>query len=364
MSSRVFNFGPGPAMLPTAVMERAQREFLNYRGMGVSVVELSHRSPEFIEIIDRCNSLFRELSGVPDNFKIFYMHGGARMQFASIPMNLMPRVAKPKALYFETGNFAKLARVEAERYGEIIRVVDGESCDYSAIPEFDPAAIDQDAAYAHLTSNNTIYGTRWMDFPDTGDVPLVVDATSELLSRKMDYNQFGLVYAGLQKNLGPSGVAMMVVREDLLGHAMPHTPTMLDFKVSAEQNSLANTTNTFAIYLLMCVLEWLKEQGGVAAMEVINEKKAKILYDVLDNSDFYTAVAHPDFRSTMNVSFHLPDNNVLVDKFITEALTQDMYALKGHALVGGLRASIYNSMPIEGVERLADFMNEFERKNG
>jgi len=364
MSSRVFNFGPGPAMLPTAVMERAQAEFLDYQGMGVSVVELSHRSPQFMEIIDRCESLFRELSGVPDNFKIFYMHGGARMQFSSIPMNFMPRVAKPKALYFETGNFAKLARIEAERYGEIIRVVDGESCGYSAIPDFDPAAIDQDAAYAHLTSNNTIYGTRWMDFPDTGDVPLVVDATSELLSREMDYNQFGLVYAGLQKNLGPSGVAMMICREDLLGHAMPHTPTMLDFKVSADARSLANTTNTFAIYLLMCVLEWLKEQGGVAAMEKVNEQKAKVLYDLLDTSDFYSAVAHRDFRSTMNVSFHLPNNNALAEKFIAEALENNMYALKGHAVVGGIRASIYNSMPVEGVQCLAEFMKEFERKNG
>jgi len=180
----------------------------------------------------------------------------------------------------------------------------------------------------------------------------------------MDYNQFGLVYAGLQKNLGPSGVAIMVCREDLLGHAMPHTPTMLDFKVSAEERSLANTTNTFAIYLLMCVLEWLKEQGGVAAIEKVNEAKAKILYDALDASDFYSAVAHPDFRSTMNVSFHLPNNNALAEQFIAEALEQDMYALKGHAVVGGIRASIYNSMPVEGVQRLADFMKEFERKNG
>lgn len=364
MSSRVFNFGPGPAMLPTAVMERAQAEFLDYNGMGVSVVELSHRSPQFMDIIDRCESLFRELSGVPDNFKIFYMHGGARMQFASIPMNLMPRVAKPKALYFETGNFAKQARVEAERYGEIIRVVDGESCGYSAIPEFDASAIDQDAAYAHLTANNTIFGTRWKEFPNTGDVPLVVDATSELLSREMDYNQFGLVYAGLQKNLGPSGVAMMICREDLLGHAMPNTPTMLDFKISADEKSLANTTNTFAIYLLMCVLEWLKEQGGVAAIEKVNEQKSKILYDILDGSDFYTAIAHPDFRSTMNVSFHLPNNNELAEQFIAEALEQKMYALRGHAVVGGIRASIYNSMPVEGVECLAEFMKEFERKNG
>ena len=364
MSSRVFNFGPGPAMLPTAVMERAQAEFLDYNGMGVSVVELSHRSPEFMDIIDRCESLYRELSGVPDNFKIFYMHGGARMQFAAIPMNFMPRVAKPKALYFETGNFAKQARVEAEKYGEIIRVVDGESCGYSRIPDFSASDIHQDAAYAHLTANNTIYGTRWMEFPDTGDVPLVVDATSELLSRKMDYNQFGLVYAGLQKNLGPSGVAIMVCREDLLGHALPNTPTMLDFKVSADEKSLANTTNTFAIYLLMCVLEWLKEQGGVDAIEEINERKAKILYDVLDNSSYYTPIADKAFRSTMNVSFHLPDNNELAEKFIAEALEQDMYALRGHAVVGGIRASIYNSMPVEGVQRLADFMKEFERKNG
>jgi phosphoserine aminotransferase len=286
------------------------------------------------------------------------------MQFASIPMNLMLRGAKPKALYFETGNFAKLARIEAERYGEVVRVVDGESCGYRAIPSFDPSGIDQEAAYAHLTSNNTIYGTRWQNFPDTGSVPLAVDATSELLSRKMDYNQFGLVYAGLQKNLGPSGVAMMIVREDLLGHAMPHTPTMLDFKASADKNSLLNTTNTFAIYLLMCVLEWLKEQGGVSAIEEINEQKAKILYDTLDGSDFYLPVAHRDFRSTMNVPFHLPNNNELADKFISQALLEGMYALKGHALVGGLRASIYNSMPMDGVQKLADFMREFERKNG
>ncbi len=363
MSSRVYNFGAGPAMLATEVMEKAQAEFLDYNGMGASVIEISHRSREFEAIIDRCDELIRELTSLPDNYKILYVHGGARMQFSAIPMNLLNRKPVKKSLYFETGNFAKMAQKEAARYGEAKIVASSADTGFDRIPEFDPSVVEQDAAYAHITSNNTLYGTRWNSFPETGDVPLVADATSEILSRVIDYSKFGVIFAGFQKNLGPSGMALVLIREDLLGHAMPETPIMLDYKTYADNHSLANTTNTFAIYMLKLMLEWKLERGGVAALEAINNQKSQILYDVLDSSGFYKGVAHPDHRSTMNVTFNLA-NNELLGKFLEQALEQGLYALKGHRAVGGIRASIYNAMPIEGIRSLADFMREFERTNG
>lgn len=363
MSSRVFNFSAGPAMLPTSVMEKAQAEFLDYQGMGASVIEISHRCKEFDQIVDRCDALIRELSGLPDNYKILYAHGGARMQFSAIPMNLLPRSATNKAIYFETGNFAKLARKEAQKYGDIKVLANGESTNYDRILPVAEAEIDQDAAYAHLTSNNTIYGTQWKTFPNAGAVPLVADMTSEIFSRVLDYSQFGVVYAGFQKNLGPSGVALVMMREDLLGNAMPQTPTLLDYQVYADNHSMANTINTFAMYMLMLMLEWKKEQGGIAALQKVNEQKAKTLYDVIDASSFYIGSAQPESRSMMTVTFNLA-NNDLAGKFISEALANGLYALKGHRAVGGIRASIYNAMPLAGVQALADFMQEFERVNG
>lgn len=362
MSDKVYNFGAGPAMLPEPVMAKIQEEFLNFQGMGVSVIEISHRAKEFVTILEEAQALFRELTGLPDNYKILFVHGGARMQFSAIPMNLIGRVDSRKGLYFETGNFAKLAAKDAQAFGDIQTIVSGADTNYDRIPEFDPALITQDAAYVHITGNNTIYGTRWNQFPETGDVPLVADMTSELLSRKIDYSKFGVIYAGLQKNLGPSGMAMIIIREDLLGHAYEQTPILLNYTQCDKDNSLTNTTNTFAIYAIKLVLEWLKEQGGVAAIEKRNEEKAARLYQVIDSSDFYRGVAQPAHRSIMNVSFNLASEE-LEAKFLKEAGATGLYALKGHRNVGGIRASIYNPMPLAGVEKLATFMEEFERNN-
>ena len=361
--TRVFNFGAGPAMLPTAVMEKAQQEFLDYKGMGASVIEISHRSAEFDEIINQADALLCKLANIPENYKILYVHGGAQMQFSAVPMNLINRNPARKAAYIETGNFAKVAAKEAARYGEIKIAASSEATSYDCIPELDISSIDTDTSYIHLTSNNTIYGTRWQNFPDTGDIPLVADMTSELLSRKLDISQFGVIFAGLQKNLGPAGLASVIIREDLLGNALPETPNLLNYKTYADKHSLANTNNTFAIYMMKLVLEWLDDQGGIEAMEAFNDSKAGLLYDVVDNSEFYLATAQQAHRSVMNVTFNLA-NNDLLDKFLSEALAIGLYALKGHRNVGGVRASIYNAMPVEGCQALADFMKEFEKNNG
>jgi len=350
-------------MLPTPVMEQVQAELLDFNNLGVSIIEVSHRSPDFDQLINETDVLLRELMSLPDNYKICYVAGGARMQFSGMPMNLINRVPSRKALYFETGNFAGLARKEAERYANVKIVASGEATNFDRIPDFSPDDIDQDAAYVHLTSNNTLYGTRWNEFPDTGDVPIVADSTSELLSRDIDFTQFGAIYAGFQKNLGPPGIALVVIREDLLGHAMPETPFLLNYEEHVKSHSMANTIDTFAIYVLKLVLEWKKAQGGLSALEKRNDEKAQLLYDCLDASDFYRAVAHPEHRSKMNVTFHFP-NDELLAKFVKEAQANALYALKGHRKVGGARASIYNAMPREGVQALVDFMKEFERVNG
>ena len=368
MTHRVFNFGAGPSGLPTEVMEQAQAELLDYRGMGVSVLEISHRSPEFEAILAESDQLIRELSGLPDNYHILYMQGGANLQFSAVPLNLVQRSATATMQYVNSGNFAGRAIKEAERYGSVDIVASSADSQFDRIPELDVAGIDPASAYLHITSNNTLFGTRWQQFPDTGAVPLVADMTSELFSRVVDYRQFGVVYAGFQKNLGPAGMALVLIRDDLLGDAMPHTPNLLNYGTMAADHSLTNTTNTFAIYMLKLMLEWKQRRGGIAALEAINEQKAALLYKTLDQSAFYRAVAHPEHRSTMNVAFHLavPDaeKDRLQQQFLTEALAHDLYALKGHKLVGGLRASIYNAMPLAGVQALVEFMLEFERTRG
>lgn len=331
--------------------------------MGVSVIELSHRSKEFNDIINRAQELFRELTGLPDNYRVLFVHGGARMQFSVLPFNFASRSPGRKCLYVETGNFAKLAAEEAQAVCDARIIASSAATDYDVIPEVPLELIDQDAAYLHITGNNTIYATRWNRFPETGEVPLIADMTSELLSRKIDYNRFGVVYAGLQKNLGPSGMAMVIVREDLLGHADGSTPTLLNYTQCDKDNSLTNTTNTFAVYAIKLVLEWLKEQGGVEAVEQVNEKKAARLYQVIDADDFYHGIAHPDHRSTMNISFKLPTAE-LDARFLQEADSIGLYALKGYRTIGGARASIYNPMPMAGVEKLASFMESFRQKNG
>jgi phosphoserine aminotransferase len=349
-------------MLPTPVMQKIQQEFLDYQGLGASIVELSHRLPLFKEILDTSESLFRELTGLPDNYKVMFMHGGAQMQFSAVPLNLMSRKSH-KGSYFITGRWGTLAEQEARRYGSTEVLMDGKEFEYRKIPYFDISSLDQNTSYVHMTTNNTLYGTRWHEFPDTKDVPLVADSTSDILSREIDYSRFGVVYAGLQKNLGPSGTALVLVREDLLGKALPETPKLLDYSLIAESQSILNTINVFGVYVTRLVLEWVKEQGGIPEMEKLAEQKSGILYEVLDNSDFYISVAHPDHRSTVNVTFHLEHDQAL-QKFLSESEGEGLFALKGHAAVGGVRASIYNAMPIDAVKQLADFMKEFERTNG
>lgn len=361
--SQVYNFGAGPAMLPVPVMERIRDEFLDFKSMGISIIEISHRAKQFEQVLLDAQERFRQLTELPDNYKILFVHGGARMQFSALPMNLAGRSPSKKCLYVETGNFAKLANKDAKPFGDIRVIANSADTNYSYLPEITGEMVDQDAAYLHMTTNNTIYGSRYNTFPDTGKVPLIADQTSEILSRVIDYSKFGCIYAGLQKNLGPAGTAIVVIREDLLGHASPETPVLLNYEQCAKDNSLTNTANTFAIYVTGLVLDWLQEQGGVAAIEKVNEQKAKTLYDVIDAGDYYRGVIQPEFRGTMNVSFNLPSEE-LEAKFLKEAGALGLYALKGHRSVGGIRASIYNAMPLAGVEALARFMQEFESRNG
>ncbi len=363
MSKQVYNFGAGPAMLPVPVMQQIQEEFLNFQGLGISLIELSHRSKEFEAVINACDALVRDLSNLPENYKILYTHGGAQMQFAGVPLNLLGLKPAHKAVYSETGNFSKLANKEAARYGDIIIASSSADTNYDRIPAFTADMIPADASYAYITSNNTIYGTRYHKYPELGDTPLAIDATSDIFSRPIDWSRVSLMFAGLQKNLGPSGTAVVIVREDLIGHALEKTPSLMDYAVYEKSHSLANTNNTFAIYTMGLVLQWIKDQGGLAAIEKVNEQKAASLYSVIDNSDFYTGTAHPDHRSIMNVTFTLPDEE-LTAAFLKEALENGLYALKGHRNVGGIRASIYNAMPLAGCEALADFMQSFESKNG
>lgn len=359
---RVYNFGAGPAMLPAEVMERVQREFLDYRGIGASVVEISHRSKEFGEIIDRTDELLAELADIPSDYRILYVHGGAQMQFSAVPLNIINRRPARKAAFVLTGNWAVKAAREAGRYGAAAIAASSEDSGFDRIPDFDPAALDPDCSYLHITSNNTLFGTRWHRFPDAGEIPLVADMTSDFLSRRIDVGRFGVIFAGLQKNLGPAGLALVLAREDLLGHALPETPQLLDYQVYAEQHSLANTSNTFAIYVMSLVLEWLKRQGGVDGIEAVNEAKAKLLYERIDGSGFYLGAARPEHRSITNVTFRLADDSRL-DAFLEQAEAAGLYALKGHRAVGGVRASIYNAMPLAGCRALADFMTEFERRH-
>lgn len=363
MNDPVYNFGAGPAMLPFPVMEQIRNELLDYQGMGVSIVEISHRSKEFEAVLARCDALVREVADLPDDYEILYTHGGAQMQFSAVPMNLLPLKPARKAVYSETGNFSRLANVEAQRFGDIAIASSGKDTHYDRLPPFTRAMVGDDVSYAYITSNNTIYGTQYPQYPDMGDIPLVIDATSDIFSRVVDYRKTGVVFAGLQKNLGVSGTALVLVRKDLIGHAMERTPSLLDWAVYQKNHSMANTINTFAIYAMTLVLQWLKDQGGVAAIEQMNERKAATLYEVIDSVDFYRGTAQVEFRSRMNVTFVLPSEE-LTAPFLKEALANGLYALKGHRVVGGVRASIYNPMPLAGCLKLAEFMREFARTHG
>jgi len=363
MSDPVYNFGAGPAMLPFPVMQQIREELLDFNHMGVSVIEISHRSKEFEAVLARCDDLMREIGGIDDSHEILYMHGGAQMQFAAVPLNLLAMKPARKAVYTETGNFSRLANVEAARYGDIVIASSSKDSNYDHLPAFTRDMVDDEASYAFLTSNNTIYGTQYKIYPDMGEIPLVIDATSDIYSRPVDFSKIGVLFAGLQKNLGVSGTAVVVVRKDLIGHAMERTPSLLEYAVNQKNHSMPNTINTFAIYAMSLVLQWIKDQGGLQAMARLNEQKAALLHEVIDHLDFYRSTAQVQDRSLMNVTFVLP-NEELTSLFLKQAQANGLYALKGHRVVGGIRASIYNPMPLAGCRKLAEFMQEFARTQG
>ncbi len=357
--NRVYNFSAGPSMLPEPVLKKAAEQMLNYEGCGMSVMEMSHRSADYEAIIQGAESLLRELMHIPDNYKVLFLQGGASSQFAMIPYNLMKT---GKADYVITGQWSKKAAQEAEKHGVVNRVASSADKTFSYIPELDPATFDKEADYFHITLNNTIYGTRYTSLPDTGDVPIIADISSNVLSEPIDVSKFGMLYAGAQKNMGPAGVTVVIIREDLIGNAKEGTPTMFDYQIHADNGSMYNTPPTYSIYICKLVLEWLKELGGIEAMHKINEAKAKILYDYLDESKMFRGTVEKKDRSLMNVPF-VTDSDELNAKFIKEAKAAGFVNLKGHRSVGGMRASIYNAMPVEGVEKLVAFMKEFEKNN-
>ena len=357
---RVYNFSAGPSMLPEAALKKAAEEMLCHGDSGMSVMEMSHRSKAYEPIIREAEALLRELMVIPDNYKVLFLQGGASSQFAMIPLNLIGKTGK--ADYAITGMWAKKAAKEAARYGTVNKVASSEDAVFNYIPELDKSVFSLDASYFHITSNNTIYGTQFKNFPDTGEVPLIADMSSDILSRVIDVSKFGMIYAGAQKNMGPAGVTVVIIREDLIGNALDITPTMFDYKTHSENDSMFNTPPTYSIYMVKLVLEWVKELGGVAAIEKINNDKAKVLYDFLDSSKMFSGTAAVKDRSAMNIPF-VTGNDETDAKFIKESKAKGFENLKGHRSVGGMRASIYNAMPPEGVTALVEFMKEFERMN-
>lgn len=358
---RVYNFSAGPSMLPESVLKKAAAEMLDYEGSGQSVMEMSHRSKIYGTIIEGAESLLREVMNIPDNYKVLFLQGGASTQFAAIPLNLMTK--SHKADYVLTGQWATKAYKEAARYGEANVVASSKDKTFSYIPKLDPDTFTKDADYFYICMNNTIYGTVYHELPDTGDVPLVADISSCILSKPIDVSKFGILYAGAQKNMAPAGLTIVIIREDLIGNAMDICPTMLNFQTHADNGSMFNTPPCYTIYIAKLVLEWIKNEiGGLENMQKINEKKAAILYNFLDNSNMFHGTVVPEDRSLMNVPF-ITGNADLDAKFVKEATENDFVNIKGHRSVGGMRASIYNAMPIEGVEKLVKFMGEFEARN-
>lgn len=361
MNSRVYNFSAGPSMLPEPVLKCAADEMLNYKGSGQSVMEMSHRSKVFDDIIVRCEELLRKTLGIPSNYKVLFLQGGASSQFAMIPLNLMN--GSGKADFIVTGQWANKAYKEAARYGNARIVASSKDKTFTYIPKTTAADFDQEADYAYICMNNTIYGTKYAELPDVGNLPLIADVSSCILSEPLDVSKFGLIFAGAQKNMGPAGLTVVIVREDLIGHARDITPTMFNYQTHADNRSLFNTPPCYAIYICMLVLEWLEGLGGLEEMAKINRKKAGILYDFLDSSKLFRGTVEKEFRSLMNVPF-VTGSEELDKKAVKEAEAEGFINIKGHRTVGGLRASIYNAMPIEGVEKLVDFLGRFEKANG
>ena len=361
VTTRIFNFSAGPAMLPLPVLEQAQRDLVALPGIGMSVMEISHRSTTFEDLLHSASTGIRDLTGVPSNYKILFLQGGASLQFSMVPMNLLHGGAT--ADYIDTGSWAVKAVKEARRVGTVNVTGSTKADDYARIPSQAELTLTPDAAYVHITTNNTIEGTEWKALPAVAAVPLVADASSDILSGPIDVGRFGLIYAGAQKNLGPSGVTLVIIREDLLARSDDSLPMMLSYKVQAENDSLYNTPNTFGIYILGLVTQWLKSLGGLSAIARINERKAAKLYAEVDRTGFYRGTAQRDSRSVMNVTFRLPSEE-LEKAFGKQATAAGLDGLKGHRLVGGMRASIYNAFPEEGVDALVQFMREFERTHG
>lgn len=358
--SRVYNFSAGPSMLPEAALRKAAEQMLDYEGSGQSVMEMSHRSAEYKAIIENTEALLRELMHIPDNYTVLFLQGGASSQFAMVPLNLMTKSKKMDTVI--TGQWAKKAASEAKKFGEVNIIASSADKTFSYIPKVDKSMFSADADYVHITMNNTIYGTKYHTIPDTGDIPLVADMSSCILSEDFDVTKFGLIYAGAQKNMAPAGLTVVIIRNDLIGHAPESCPTMFDYKIHADNGSMYNTPPTYTIYMCMLVLEWLKSLGGISEIEKINREKAKLFYDYLDNSAMFKGTVVPEDRSLMNIPF-ITGNEEIDAKFVKESKAAGFVNLKGHRTVGGMRASIYNAMPIEGVKSLIEFMKKFELEN-
>lgn len=357
--NRIYNFSAGPSMLPLEVLQKAQSQMLNYEGSGMSVMEMSHRSKVYDAIITKTQERMRKILNIPDNYKVLFLQGGATSQFSMVPLNLLQ---KGKADYVVTGYFADKAYAEAKKYGDITLAGTSKDANYTYIPTQDELNLDKDADYVYLCANNTIYGSEWKYVPETNGVPIVADMSSDILSKPVDVSKYGIIFAGAQKNMGCAGLTVAIVRDDLIGHAKDITPVMMDYAPLADKDSMYNTPPTYAIYILGLVLEWIENMGGLTVMEKRNIEKAQMLYDYLDSSDFYTAGVRKEDRSLMNVTFRAPTEE-LDALFAKESAAAGMSNLKGHRAVGGMRASIYNAMPIEGVETLLKFMKKFEAEH-
>ncbi len=359
MANRIFNFSAGPATLPLPVLKEVQEELLDFRGQGMSLMEMSHRSKTFDDVINEAGAFVRDILDISDDYQVLFLQGGATGQFAAVPMNLI--VDGKAGEYVDSGAWASKAYNEAVKLEKSCRLLaSSKDSNYDHIPT--DFSVGENAAYLHICSNNTIFGTQWQEYPRTGNVPLIADMSSDFYCRRFDPNQFGMFYGGAQKNAGPAGVTIVVIRKDLLERSPKNIPTMFNYKIFAEKNSMYNTPPTFAIYVVGLVMKWIKSQGGIDKVEAVNRKKAQMIYDALDASDFYKPHARKNSRSLMNITWRCP-NEDLEKKFVAEAMELKMSGLKGHRSVGGIRASIYNAMPMEGVVRLVEFMKDFERRN-
>ena len=358
--NQVYNFSAGPSVMPESVLRTAQSELLNYKGSGMSVMEMSHRSPAFQEIFDETKALLKEALNVPDTHEILFLQGGATMQFSMVPLNLMYRTGS--ADYAVTGNFSAIAAREAEKYGTVHYACHTANCGHTVIPSQEQLHLSKDASYFYYCQNNTIYGTQWHYVPETGSVPLVCDMSSDILSRPVDVSRYGIIFAGAQKNMAPAGLTVAIVRRNLMGHALPITPMLLDYQTMIDKDSMLNTPPCWCIYMLGLQLKWLKEQGGVEEMQRRAAQRSQLLYDYLDGSRLFRASAQPSARSQMNVTFRTR-NAELDAAFAQGGAQRGLKHLKGHRISGGMRASVYNAMPMEGVQALIDYMNEFEREH-